>query len=292
MRFAFVFGVGRSGTTLLSRLLACTTTPVRLVNELCPGIPDRIPHPVFMAEPEDEATALRVREALALLAAGKTPFAPAQASRIERDDADARTVLVKDVHSLLAWPAILDGLADWRAVVITRDPLRALDSYLHGHPRGQRRYLVEEYAYLARLLRRPGSRAPDPRVAKIAADLPRTMRSYLRRPRALTREVPRQAVATGFLARFLATWADEDERVAHLGFESLCRDPLGEASRLLDFLELDADDRTLQGIQEMTSGSSAAYYATDKDSRRVLEQPYKVLHPRQRHALSRLLGGD
>ncbi|MGE5801642.1 MAG: hypothetical protein ACM358_05255, partial [Gemmatimonadota bacterium] len=79
MRFAFVFGVGRSGTTLLGRLLAYTRTPARFVTELCPGVPDRIPNPVFMVEPEDGATIGRVRDALFELAAGKLRFAPDQA---------------------------------------------------------------------------------------------------------------------------------------------------------------------------------------------------------------------
>ena len=51
MRYRFAFGLGRSGTTLLGRLLALTSSPARFVSELCPGIPDRIPNPVFMVEP-------------------------------------------------------------------------------------------------------------------------------------------------------------------------------------------------------------------------------------------------
>ena len=69
---------------LLGRLLACTRTPVRLVNELCPGIPERIPNPVFMVDPGDAGTLARVREALEELASGKSVFAGDQARRIRR----------------------------------------------------------------------------------------------------------------------------------------------------------------------------------------------------------------
>jgi hypothetical protein len=286
MRFVFVFGVGRSGTTLLGRMMASTATPARFVTELCPGIRDRIASPLFVVEPEDAEGLSRVRGALAELASGKNPFPPDQGWRLERDDPDAQVLIVKDVHSLLAWPAIVEGLSDWRAVVITRSTPRVLDSYLCGSIPW--RYLITEYGYLARQLDVPGG---DARVARVAAELPPAAADYLRRPRLLTRGWLRQAVATEFLARFLRRWADEDARVTHVDFESLCRDPLGEATRLLELLDLDCDDGTLESIRRTTSGSSQGYYATDKDSRRVLEQPYRVLGARQRRRLARLLGG-
>jgi len=286
MRFSFVFGVGRSGTTLLGRLMACTSTPSRFVTELCPGIRDRIASPLFAIAPGDAESLSRVREALAELASGKNPFPPDQSWRLERDDPDAQVVIVKDVHSLLAWPAIVEGLRDWRALVITRETPRVLDSHFRGSTPW--RYLVEEYAYLTRQLDAPGG---DARIARVAAELPDAAADYLRRPRLLTRGWLRQALATEFLARFLRRWAAEDPRVSHVEFEALCRDPLSEATRLLEFLELDQDDGTLESIRRTTSGSSQGYYATDKDSRSVLEQPYRVLGTRQLRRLARLLGG-
>ncbi|MGH0033110.1 MAG: hypothetical protein ACQGVC_25245 [Myxococcota bacterium] len=285
---SFALGVGRSGTTLLGRILALTATPARFVNELCPGIPERIPNPVFMVEPGDEATQRRVCGAVEELAHGKCPFSERQAVRIERDDADARQLIVKDVHSLLAWPEIAGGLRGWKAVVITRDTARAVDSYLHGHRPGERRYLVEEFAYLARHL---GDAPPGSRLARAAdAAGPRVAR-YLRRPRPFTREVLRQAAVSEVLACFLRAWAEDDERVTHVSFEELCRDPLGQAVRLYDFLGLDHDERTLARVRETTSGSSDAYYATDKDSRAVLQRPHRALRPADARRVARLLGG-
>ncbi|HVN40471.1 MAG TPA: hypothetical protein VMW19_20090 [Myxococcota bacterium] len=287
MRFLFVFGVGRSGTTLLGRLLAYTQTPARFVTELCPSIPDRIPNPIFMVEPADAATIGRVRDALFELAAGKLRFAPDQAWRLERDDADAQVAVVKDVHSLLAWPAIVEGLPAWRAVVITRETPRVLDSLLRE--RGNRRYLAEDYAWLARHL---DADPRDPRIDRAASSLPARMTEYLRRPRLLTRGWLRQALAAELLARFLRDWALHDARVAHVEFEALCRDPLGETLRLYEFLELDHDDETLDRIRRTTTGSSDEYYATDKDSRRVLGQGYKMLSRRRQRRLARFLGGS
>src|SRR5262245_43314662 len=287
MRFVFVFGVGRSGTTLLSRLLAYTQTPARFVTELCPGIPDRIPNRVFMVEPGDGATIGRVRDALFELAAGKFRFAPDQAWRLERNDADAQVVLVKDVHSLLAWPSIVEDLPAWRAVVISRETSRVLDSQLRKQ--GRLPYLAEDYAWLAR---RIDADPRDPRIDRVASSLPAQLLDTLRRPRWLTRARMRQALAAEFLARFLRDWAEHDARVAHVEFEALCRDPLGEAVRLFEFLDLDCDDETLDRIRRTTTGSSDGYYDTDKDSRRILGQGYTMLSPRKQRRLARFLGGS
>lgn len=289
MRYVFAIGVGRSGTTLLGRILASTTTPARFVAELCPGIPDRIPNPVFMVEPEDVSTVERVRDAITELGASKSPFDAAEARRLERDDPDAEVLIVKDVHSLLAYPQILSGLDAWSAVVITRDTTRCLDSYFHGHRQDARRYLCEDYAYLAA---RIDSAAEGSLLARAERAVGSGVRRYLRRPRIFTTELFRQAAMTEFIAHFLRTWSSEDERVTHVSFESLCRDPLGEAIRLFDLLDLEYDDDSLSAVRRMTTGTSDEYYATDKDSRRILEQPYKWLGGRRLRRVAALLGND
>ena len=107
-----------------------------------------------------------------------------------------------------------------------------------------------------------------------------------------TTELFRQAAITEFLGHFLRTWSSEDDRVAQVSFESLCRDPLGETVRLYDFLDLDYDDDTLSAVRHMTHGTSNEYYATDKDSRRILEQPYKWLRGRRLRRVTAFLEED
>jgi hypothetical protein len=289
MRYVFAFGVGRSGTSLLGRLLACTRTPARFVTELCPGVSDRIPGSHFMVHPEDAATVQRVREAIAELGQGKCPLPDAQAHRLERDDPDAEVVIIKDIHSLLAYPELLSHLDSWRAVAITRDTTRCLDSYFYGHPRGDRRYLRADYSYLTA---RIDSAAADSRIARAERSVGSRVRRYLRRPRMFTTELFRQAAIVEFISHYLRTWSTEDDRMAHVSFESLCRDPLGEAVRLFDFLDLDHDDASLSAVRRMTSGPSDLYYATDKDSRRILDQRYKWLSRRTLRRVAAFLEHD
>jgi len=286
MRYRFAFGLGRSGTTLLGRLLALTSAPARFVSELCPGIGDRIPNPAFMVEPGDAVATRRVREAIIDLGFGKSPFCEAQSHRIERDDPDAEVLLIKDIHSLLAYREIVSGLEDWRAVVVTRNPLRSLDSYFHGHTPKIRRYLVEEYKYLATHLEAEGG---DAMLARAASTTPPGVLRYMRRPRLFTTELFRQAAVTEFMCHFLGAWAAADDRITQVTFEDLCRDPLGETLRLFDFLGLEYDDETLAKLHRMTTGSSSEYYATDKNSALILEQPYKYLGSRNRRRLAEFL---
>jgi len=289
MRYRFVFGLGRSGTTLLGRLLALTSSPTRFVSELCPGIADRIPNPVFMVEPGDASTIASVRDAVVDLGSGKSPFSEEQAFRIERNDPDADVLLIKDIHSLLAYREIVAGLEDWRAVIILRDVSRTLDSYFFGHSPKVRRYLVEEYKFLAE---RVVNGRCDASMSRAMAALNPVVAKYFRRPRVFTSELMRQAAATDFICHFLETWADEDDRLTQIRFEHLCRDPLTETLRLLEFLELEHDDQTLAGVQHMTSGSSHEYYATDKDSGMILRQSYKYLGNRELNRLEAFLGTD
>ncbi len=118
------------------------------------------------------------------------------------------------------------------------------------------------------------------------------MARYFRRARILTSELFRQAAVSEFMAHCLRAWAAADDRVAHVRFEELCRDPLGETTQLFEFLGLEYDDRSLAAIRRMTTGSSDEYYATDKDSQHILDQPYKYLGGRDLIHLTSFLGRD
>jgi hypothetical protein len=113
---------------------------------------------------------------------------------------------------------------------------------------------------------------------------------YFRRPQMFTSELLRQAAATEFMNHFLEHWASEEGRLTLIRFEDLCRNPLEETIRVLEFLDLEYEGEALEKIKRMTSGNSDEYYATDKDSKSILGQPYKYLGNRQLNRLERFLG--
>lgn len=274
----FVFGIGRSGTTLLSRLAALSCTPMRFINEPITCLHDAIaPDKVdtnFIAPNERERIA-KMREIIPFMEHETAIFEPKMRLKIERDNPDAKCLLLKEVHALLAFPQVLAGL-DCRIVVITRETSRVLDSYLLVE--GNFAYLVEEFGFLADYVSgRITERYPtiDAALASVSPSVVR----YLKRPKWLTSRLRRTVCTMEVIRHFLLAWAEKDERVLAIQYEDLCRQPIPKMMSVFSFLGLDYDARTERQIVEMTSGQSTEYYATDKDSRLLLDQAYRKLMP-------------
>ncbi|MEM9346355.1 MAG: glycosyltransferase [Planctomycetota bacterium] len=131
-RLRLVLGLGRSGTTWSLEVLARCDNQLRVFSEplhhLRPKItisdsPDRVAagyadaldgrHPLLRAYHD--------------LSADRPPQVHPPSGTLRRDIAAPEAVLVKEVHALLATPAILRA-TQARAIVITRDPVRIADS--------------------------------------------------------------------------------------------------------------------------------------------------------------------
>lgn len=292
MKFRFVLGIGRSGTTMLGRIVAFSGSPMRFLSEPFYGLkeqasPERIDTSSVMPDEAERVGFLRDR----IVRLGETLdlFRDDRRFKIERDDAGAEALLVKEVHALLAFPEIVRPL-EHRTVVITRDTARALDSYVSRIDQKRRRYLFDEGEYLAACVR--GRRPAHPLVARALETAPQNVRRYLARPRWTTSALFRRVATMVVIRDFLRAWAESDPNVLHVRFEDLCLDPVGNGKRVFDALGLAFDDKTVAAITEMTSGSSDAYYATDKDSRKVLAQPFKALSPGRVAAVRRFAGEE
>lgn len=278
MKQVFVLGVGRSGTTLLGRLVALSSTPMRFISEpiTClngPIGPERV-DVNFIAPTEQERVA-KMREVFSRMEREVEVIKPKMRFMIERDNPDAKCLLLKEVHALLAFPQILAG-RDCRIVVITRETSRVLDSYLLVE--GNFLYLVEEYKFIADYVsKRISERYPiiDAALNEVS---PSVMR-YLKRPMWMTSRLRRIVCAMEVVRHFLLAWAEQDERVMAVQYSALCQEPMAQMRRIFSFLELDCDAETENHIMKMTSGASRGYYSTDKDSRAILNQAYRKLTP-------------
>jgi hypothetical protein len=276
----FILGIGRSGTTLLGRLVALSPTPMRFISEpiTClkePISPDRVD--VNFISPAEQERVAKIRGILLRMEKEVEMFKSQMLARIERDDPVGRYLLIKEVHALLAFPQILKDL-DCRVAVITRDTSRVLDSYLLVE--GNFKYLVEEYKFLKEYVAgRIAQRSPviDAALEKVSPAVVR----YLRRPTWITSRLRRTACTMEVIRHFLLAWAEQDDRVVAVQYKDVCLEPVSEMQRVLAFLGLACDARAESQILKMTSGESTEYYATDKDSRKVLTQAYRKLMPRE-----------
>jgi hypothetical protein len=278
MKYRFVLGIGRSGTTLLGRIAGSAATPMRFISEPFHGLkvqvsPERLD--TNCALPGEAARIAFLRDAILGLGENLDGIRDDRRVKIERDDAGADVLLIKEVHSLLAFPEIVRGM-NHRTVVITRDTARVLDSYLVRYKGGNDKYLVQEHAYLAQYLGGHGV-SLVPLLDKALREVPGSVKSYLRRPRWMTSVSLRTASTMEVIRHFLAAWAKADESVIRVVYEDLCVDPPGEMKEIYDFLGLESTDESVRKVSQMTTGNSTEYYATDKDSRKVLAQDYRVL---------------
>jgi hypothetical protein len=205
--------------------------------------------------------------------------------QIERDDQDPVVFLAKDVHSLLSYQRILATM-DFRALVITRDTTRVLDSYLAPGDLN-RDYLTSEYPYIGSVA--SGKNRGTPLLDAALDAIPPSLRRYFVRPRVLTQSAFRVAATIELLRNYLILWAGSDQRIMHVSYEELCRSPVDRACTLYRFLEMDYTPETLSRVSEMTTGSSTDYYATDKDSKVIVNQSYRVLSESKLRALREFL---
>lgn len=260
MKIRVVAGVGRSGTTWLARMLALSPTPMKVVMEPFARAaypPDNGQIEPFSVLPGSLDVVWARDLLLSLEHSDDVIQEEAREWTVERDDPDAEVLLVKVTHSLPALPEILDGL-DYKTIVTTRDTMRIIDSFFHGHKPEQRHYLVDEYKHLG---------------------LPW-----------IENEVWRQAIVTEIVTDYLLAWALASERVKGVTFRDLCSVPVPSCKGLYRFLDLKWQvHKTDKTIMQMTTGNEEGYYDTSKNSWHILHQDYKFLRQDQAVDMVRML---
>lgn len=293
MKYRFVLGVGRSGTTLLGRLMALSTSPMKFISEPFPGIerrgnPKCVDPSFIMPIPNSEEVKSARNNIVALSKNEDVLKKELSGKRVERSDNNPDFLLIKEVHTLLAFPMILSGL-DYKAVVVTRDTTRVIDSYFHGHTKKQRIYLIEEFQYIKDYVRGRTRNFSCDILNDALQSISLKLIKHIKRPSWMTSELSRQVLVTEIINHFLTAWARTDERVMYVAFEDLCSTPLEVCKKLYDFLDLGYDETTISDIEKITKGKSTAYYDTDKDSGKILKQEYKYLSEKDLTGIKKLI---
>ena len=278
METCLIVGLGRSGTTLLSRLIALTTTPCRFISEPFPGLsdalsPDKV-DPSFV-DPNNPNELHKLDKVITALGGDNPPLSENQLFRIERNEVSAKALLIKEVHALLTLP-LLESIDNYKAVVITRDITRVADSYFFGHEKNIRKYLIEESRFLKGYIN--GSQEHhldllDEALKKVNDEVIR----YIKRPSLFSSEILRWSAVALVINEYLKAWSDNSEKIHHVTFEEICANPHQTCHRLYNALNLELDALTDARISEMTSGKSSGYYSTEKNSQEILKQSYRAL---------------
>jgi len=271
-----VLGVGRSGTSWLSQVLAKTPKPIRFFQEPLshlrpeilfsehydhtairyqPSLPEK--HPLIYAY-----RALTIRDHdLSTLGVRKHPL---------RDDQEWQYCLVKEVHSLLAAEALLDRLR-CPTVFITRDPIYVVDSLLSF--RGLHAPIWRnEYGYIA----------DAAFLARYFPDSGNVIQRYCVNDNTLaSREqlILSKILTVAVINRMLQILAKDLDFVCHIRYEELCRIPDELFPKAAGFLSLEMNAQTfdwLDSTQRAIEGENDPY-SVFRDTTRQVTRPLRFL---------------
>lgn len=295
MKYRFVLGVGRSGTTFLSRLMALSNSPMKYIVEPLPRVKRLLDteytEPWTVLPLPDSPEVINARNIILGLSSRSNELIREDVldRTVVRDDPYFEFMLIKEVHGLLAFPLILSGV-DYKAVVIVRRVERVLDSYFHGHTKQQRKYLIDEYDYIKNYLSYRHGGFPKNKILDLALkEVSKGIRNYIKRSRLFTKEILRHACIVETLNQFLEQWSVIDNRVKLVSFEDLCVSPVDESKCLYNFLDFEYGNSTIDKIINMTTGDKSSYYETDKNSEEILKQDFKFLKLKNRNKINGLI---
>ncbi|NVM22267.1 MAG: sulfotransferase [Desulfobacterales bacterium] len=273
-KLRLILGVGRSGTSWLSRVLSKSTTPLRFFNEplhpFRPKLPfsNKYDHTAvpYCRSLGDDHPLVRVYKCLTLSDYDWDRLLPGKI--ICRDDRKFSFCLVKEVHALLATEALLKKL-QCATLFITRDPVYVVDSLLSFRRlnapiwQNESRY-VRDGSFLVRYF-------PE-EAYRIQKYYGKNARTFNKKKRIIMNKM----LTVGIINKMLSSLADELDFVCHIRYEELCEDPEKIFKKAADFLSLDMEAGMLdylsstQKKNERDIGPYSIYRDTSQQLRRPL----------------------
>jgi hypothetical protein len=276
-KLRLILGVGRSGTSWVSKVLSKTTEPSRFFSEPLFHI-----HPQLPYRERGDHTAIGYNgssDAGPLLAAyqlvAHRQFDGAGLPGGERNDAGWKICLVKEVHALLGTEAVLRA---WKVpvVFILRDPVYILDS-LFAAQTLETIYLdhevlaVQEKEFLDRF-----AGGTQEAVRKALADNAR----WPRRRRVMLDKV----ICVQLLQRMFSALAVEFPRARTFAYEEFCERPMDTFQAAARALSIPWDETMAACLQESMRGDADAAsnpYAVLRNTAVQKNREFKFLSPEE-----------
>ncbi|MBN1490087.1 MAG: hypothetical protein JXA69_09235 [Phycisphaerae bacterium] len=266
-RLRLILGVGRGGTTWLSRVLGETGMPIRLLLE---GLFHLKPKLEFAPEGDHTAISYRPRlpehhPLLCVYHAVATPMCDwtvfGLPFHLKREDPAWRLCLMKEVHSLLATEGLLHAL-QCPALFVVRDPVYVVDSlfardgvtsiYLRHESQG-----VREARFFSRFIREDAVVRAWEAIDSTEDDRERGIRE--------------KVLTVACMNRMFRVLASEMDHVRLVEYAVLCSQPEAEFERAAAFLGVDWDARA-QAFLASTMHSDAEKHILQSVVRVTSEQ--------------------
>jgi len=250
-KLRLILGLGRSGTTWLSRVLSESPTPIRFFMEGLFSV-----RPPFQFAAKGDHTAIEYRSTLSeqhpllltyqsLVASYNNWKAFGLDKHLMRNDKDWEFCLIKEVHSLLATEALLKSLR-CPTVLVIRDPVYVIDSLftrdgLNSIYLDNESQAVKDIAFLERFLQDQAN--PVLRVLnKVASH--RAVRGGIILEKVLTAAI---------IQSMLRSLASEFPYTYLIDYDDLCRSPEYFFRSISAFLTLDWGKTVEDFLTETTS---------------------------------------
>ena len=293
-----ILGLGRSGTTWLSSAIGQTETPIRFSMEgllaFRPKVrlsrfKDRGAAPYVSSIDENHPLA----KFYASVAAEDLEVTQAcMEGPIVRNDRDPHCTIVKEVHALLATEALVEHI-QCPTVIITRDPLRIIDS-LFARDGVQSHYLNRETEQFlgGRIVSKKGWRRTIPASRRPAntellaryfegrEDQVHRVAAFVRAQSDLrTRTVLAKIVTAGLMSDMLQQIAAESSHCRHVTYRQLCQQPLETVWSVADDFNIDCGERVRTFLRESTSRQtrSADKFPVYRDRFQIDGKPFRFL---------------
>lgn len=278
MKYIFLLGVGRSGTSWVGKVLSSTSDALIYFEE---------PITKFRKYPESNcwekwsfnANASEETIDWYVDRLKRLPFEYEELLRsgiikrsVHSNSENPEFVLIKEVHNLSAWHRVISKMENVDVIVIDRNPYRILDSYFHNFPR--RNNYVDEYRWLRECVL-DSSKIKDKLYHEVVGMFSENALDYIKKPFSKTAEFIRFFISILFARNCVRRVCGN---YYYLPYEFLCKNPKFEFGSLFDTFNLSWDCGTDEILEQtMSKDERNEPYSVCRADILVGDKPFKYL---------------
>lgn len=299
MKYVFVLGNCRSGTSWVSRTLSQSSTPLYYLEEPFVKLTTYTQKRFF--EPwsffcEDTQSIDFYRRIIDCLPYNVSMFKPNESG--VSNTSHPKYILLKEIHNLPAFFKLISGL-EYKIIFVRRNLFRSLDSWIYNfggfdswiHNFVGGAIYKDEYIWLRGAILGDFI-VSDPFYLSAANLLPTSLQMYLRNSIDKVEAYIKLFIILLFNQLVLQQWSKVDRNIYTLQYEELCRNNIVEFSKVFDFVEFTFDDDIVEFIDSCTKNENRNDpYDIHRKHLLLGNTSYKILTSEQIAVLTAIMGG-